>query len=514
MALNPRVKSIIFITTGLIIFTISAITYAIFNHKTHYQYGVLVDSGNPNVTISLYRWPVGRLNSTGLAELAETCISSDLTDYLSNSTDLSTVYQPCLSRVIGSLDDDQQSSSTSQLFFTVSGPLMLLNSSNGREVASLIQSSIEYLTNATKLNVQPVQVINDQAGSVFPWIAVNSLEARNYFPESTGVTTIKHTGVIELSFTGSSISFEVTNSSLITSDQIKSSLVNVTLFGNNHTLWEKYSCLGSDKGRLRYLVELISGSSETTVGDPCLPIGVNQTINTLDLISPHDPCLIQHLTKSLTESNKEFTLMGKGDGSTCSKLISDLLTDKSKCSDNPSTCYSPPALAPENTVYTAVADLLYPVTVLKMTNANHTIDYENYYNQSLNLCSMSRDDLLITSGGKLAPTSLCFQLLYNYHTIESVFGLKGDNWSRIVFDPNLRGDSTINWSTGFMINATTSIPLQSVPKVWFNWVFFLVLTAISLVYLVIGAYFLASSLRTQRVPNKEIYEPIQQQPQP
>ncbi|XP_015782842.1 ectonucleoside triphosphate diphosphohydrolase 3 [Tetranychus urticae] len=507
MALTPRIKSAIFFTSGFILFTVSAIVYTIYNHKTHYQYGVLIDSGNPNITISLYRWPVDRYNKTGLAELAETCISNDLTEYLANSSDLSPVFQPCLSRVIGSLDNDEptSTSSASQLFFTVSGPLFLLNMTSHQEVSSLVDSVSAYLSNNTKLNVQPVTFIGDENGAIYPWIAVNSLEARTH---SESIGSPKHSGVIEISYTESSISLEVKNKSLIPSEQVNS-LVDISLFGKNHSLYgKKYSCFGSDKGRLRYITELIVDSRESTLGDPCLPIGVNQTINTQDLIQMRDPCL--HTSKSM-ELNKEYTLMGKGDGQTCSKMISDLL-DKSKCEDNPATCYKSPSIAPDDVVYTAVADLLYPVTVLKLP-ANHSIDENDYFNQSISLCGMSRDDLLITSGGKLAPTSLCFQLLYNYHIIQDVFGLKG-NWSKIVFDPSLRGDSTINWSTGFMINATSSIPNLTAPKHWISTICCIVLITIAAAYLVCGFYFLIASLRAQRVPNKEIYQPIQQQPQP
>ncbi|XP_074605392.1 ectonucleoside triphosphate diphosphohydrolase 3-like [Brevipalpus obovatus] len=517
------------ISLGLGILITSAVLLGVCNYF-NYEYAIVIDSGYQNSTFNLFRWKSERTNFTTRPESLDTCQGPPIVyQSPSDSKALEEALIPCVSKLTSMHSaikfKENGATEASSLYFAGSGELRILSLASPDKATKLVESVANILQNKSHFNVRSVSLVNDAREATYAWIAGNIRELNEEYldkpmldqikddqTKSNSSTeliekiseSIKTHGILDLSETVSHAAWEVNQTSV--TDAVK-----ITLFGRNHTI-KSFSnvCFGSDKAKLRLSLLLLvakdSVNKNATIDDPCLPINTTRSVFSDNLAS--DECLSGTINKPPSGLVYKFT--GKGDSEKCLEIISKEILDQEACKKNFKHCLmesSTAPLLPSNVSFVALNDYLRPIDVLNFTASSHHINDSDYLNQTHFTCKLTVDQIKPKMSG-FEASEICFRLTYNYVLLKNVHKIA--NWSNIIWDRSLLNWS--RWPLGIMSNATAEISPINKGSCEFSLTQFVVCSSLGLLSLAFSLYSLYLTLKLRRLQNKEVYEPIQQNP--
>ena len=443
---------------------------------------------------------------TGVVEQLGTCrIEGGISSY--NTSDVHTIGYDllnCVQDVSQKIDKDRMSLTPIYLGATAGMRLLNLTNPKGVDIIFTLIQNVFKLKTGFKVNT--IDIISGQNEGLFSWVTNNYLANKliiEHFDQLIANSTI---GTLDMGGASAQIAYRTGSKS---NDSMSDDEVNVRLYGINHTVRASSNlCFGADQAILRYQKYLIMtrNPSRDEIYSPCLAIGRTQ------VMSGHK--FKDQICMKLKDETKDinfdlnYTFSGKSDANECSRLIKEVILNKTKCEQTFELCFDvADTRPPESTQFYAISNYYYSARIL---NLSQPVNAEEYKQKTTAFCNADNSTIFKEWPLVLAKyvDVYCFQLNFVYTTISNIYRFEDRMWPNILFSAKIR-DTDLGWSLGFMINSTNAIAAEKpTPPVVELFPFILVITLCTII-LFFSIYFALKWIRSKDTTNKsESYEPI------
>ena len=454
----------------------------------------MLDAGSSHTQITMFKMDKNKFHSTNyLTQINSQRVEGGITEH--NDTD-------DLIDQITNIAHPIEDKSKIYLYLSATAGFRLLNLTDHAKVSGLFR-----LINKTfhdkldPINVKSIKIITGKEEALFCWISIN------YLNETLFNENHKTIGILDMGGASAQIAYESINKMKNENEnenENKNENENVdhfNMFGFDHSIQLSSSlCFGNDQARIRYYYLLITSSKEQEgndeINDPCLNKNAKIIISN-ELFITNQECLKAKNVLNLNQ-NQNYTLTGSYDSGKCKSLIHQLL-DLETCKQNYVYCFNPQVnLPPDNrTKFYAISTYYYTFNILGL---NHSKISNNKFHAEMDkYCNKDYDQLNQSfNGSNLYLKYYCFQLNYVYGVLNQIY--KFNDWENIEFINNI-SNYKLNWSFGYMINATNYIH-SSIEKVLPFSYFLFILIFLSIVLSVNFIYLIYKSIKTRKSVNK------------
>ena len=452
----------------------------------------MLDAGSSHTQITMFKMDKNKFHSTNyLTQIDSQRVEGGITEH--NETD-DLIDQ--IKNIANPIGDKNKI----YLYLSATAGFRLLNITDHEKVSGLFR-----LINKTfhdkldPINVKSIKIITGKEEALFCWISIN------YLNETLFNDNHKTIGILDMGGASAQIAYESINkikngNEIINrSESGNGNVDHFNMFGFDHSIKLSSSlCFGNDQARIRYYHLLITKEQKNNkIDDPCLNKNAKIIISN-ELFIMNQECLKAKNGLNLNQ-NENYTLTGSYDNAKCKTLIHQLL-DLETCKQSYVYCFNPKINLPPNDInikFYAISTYYYTFNILglnqtKISKDKFDVEMDKFCNKDYHQLDQS------FNGSNLYLKYYCFQLNYVYGVLDQIY--KFNHWENIQFINNI-SKYKLNWSFGYMVNATNYIH-SSIEKVLPFSYFLFILIFLSIVLSINLIYLIYKSIKKRKSVNK------------
>lgn len=420
-----------------------------------HHYGAIFDAGSTHTDVTVYRWP-SEYKDHGTAHteqvIYQRCSDAGMSSFQNSPESAGQIIKECIENLVLKVVPQKDVKKT-VIYFGATAGLRLLCTRDPDKCDKILES-VRRAVNSFKFRqtkAARVRVLSGMEEGTFGWITANILKGRLKSDMPSRNNSL--IGSLDLGGGSTEVTFVPENIKELP-EEYKSQTV---LYGVNYTLYtHSYQCYGFKEAQRRLMAHLVEASNYSrNVINPCWHKGYNASVSA-GWIWLH-PCSKQRSDIKFTFDNSSmFNFVGNGSADACANRIRDLFSE-SKCHYTNCTW-----------------DASYQPTLHGHFVAHSGFAYVgSFFNISIG------DQLLKlkTSAEKFCPktwpeveaenpdrkirylSEYCFEALYAYTFLTHGLHFPPES-NDVQIVENING-TEVNWSLGFMVNATKGIPNES-----------------------------------------------------
>lgn len=421
-----------------------------------HHYGVIFDAGSTHTDVTVYRWP-SEYKDHGTAHteqiIFQRCSDSGISSFQNSVESAGQIIKECIENLVIKVIPQKDIKKAVTYFGATAG--MRLLCTRDPDKCDKILESVRRAINSFKFRqtkCNRVRVLSGIEEGTFGWITANILKGRlkSDVPAKNNSQLI---GSLDLGGGSTEVTFVPENIRDIP-EQYTSQPV---LYGVNYTLYShSYVCYGFKEAQRRLMAHLVEASNYSRhVIHPCWHKGYNNTVSAswiwLSPCSEHRKDL-----KFEIDNATMFTFVGNGSSDACSNRIRDLF-DNSKCHYTNCTwdsTFQPPLRGH----FVAHSGFAYVGSFFNISIGDQILNLKTKGEQ---FCAKTWPEVEAENPDKKIRylSEYCFEALYSY--ILLTHGLHFAPQSNDVQIVQSINNTEVNWSLGFMVNATKGIPNES-----------------------------------------------------
>eukprot|EP00112_Aurelia_sp_Birch-Aquarium-sp1_P010641 Seg2266.4 transcript_id=Seg2266.4/GoldUCD/mRNA.D3Y31 product="Ectonucleoside triphosphate diphosphohydrolase 1" protein_id=Seg2266.4/GoldUCD/D3Y31 len=461
--------------TGIIV------TYAMLRDKNlehAHHYGVIIDAGSSHTEITIYRWPSDRkYRGTALVKQMAyaTCSGVGISSFKDDPDKAKDVIKICMDSIALKKVSKHNRKHT-PVYVGATAGMRLLCARNSTTCDEIIESVREGLKKYDfEKKKDNVRVLTGKEEGIYGWVSVNLMKKKIGRRKDKNDT--RTFGALDMGGASAEISFIPKEGTKIPDDY----KVSLRLYGKNYTVYtHSFLCYGKKEAERRLLASLVQRSGySTNVSNPCYPIGFqsNQTAENLWLA----PCSLKpdNTIFPLTEK-KSYTFTGTSDFKECEKSVMRLFNE-TKC--NFGSCSFDNVYQPE--IYGRFMAYSGYGFVAKFFNFSQDDSIGRMIKAGENFCSENWEK--VKESHKSTPEKYlhkyCFDAVYVSKILTHGFHFKKES-KKVQFVTKIN-DMDVNWSLGYMVNASNLI-LEEEPRSRISRDDFLFFTSLSAIVIAFG----------------------------
>lgn len=436
---------------------------------TRVKYGVILDAGSTHTNLFVYEWDVpkdsrkfttGKIKEVPSREEPVKCNGS-LSSYASDPTRAGEAISLCLQESYEHMPRSERNHTEVYLGATAGMRLVRENNQTASdEIMKAVRKTLKASDYAFKEEQKQAQIIPGGVEAASGWTTAN-YAMRNF--RSSKDHTI---GALDLGGASAEVAFE-------TSSTIRSEYqATEKLFGKPYDIYARsYLCFGAVEAERRYLAYLLNQTSNTTVvADPCQLKGA-VTVYNLSYLH-QQPCIKglaaleafghEILLPSSLGENQNISFNGTGEPDQC-KITLSAVFNFYQCVIN-GTCigdhYYFPPVAGEFVGFSA---FYYAAKFFREDNKWFTKGalHGDFGGKVANFCNLSLAKAHGMYPNEHRLKERCFSGSYVLHLLEHGFGFNASSphdW-RLKFVGTVH-DISIGWALGYLLNITSTIPVE------------------------------------------------------
>lgn len=420
-----------------------------------HHYGVVFDAGSTHTDVTVYRWP-SEYKDHGTAHteqiIFQRCSDSGISSFQNSPEYAGQIIKQCIENLVLKVLPQKDVKKTVIYFGATAG--MRLLCTRDPDKCDKILESIRRALNSFKFRqtkYNRVSVLSGMEEGTFGWITANLLKGRlkSNVPAKNNSQLI---GSLDLG--GGSVEVTFIPENLDIPDEY---LSRTLLYGVNYTLYaHSYVCYGFKEAQRRLMAHLLEASNYThSVIHPCWHKGYNSTVSANWIWLA--PC--SKLQKDVTntfDNSTTFMFVGNGSADACSNRIRELF-DESKCRYANCTwdgVFQPPL----HGHFVAHSGFAY---VGSFFNISIGDQLQKLKRVGEKFCGKLWPEVEAENPDRSIRylSEYCFEALYAYTMLTHGLHFSPES-NDVQIVQNING-TEVNWSLGYMVNATKSIPNEA-----------------------------------------------------